>query len=304
MSIQSDYNVCSECGSLQECPHDRDGGTSDTIVRIPLDEHDLYYEMISNTAIPPHTEIFNTYGEDLTNAQLLNQYGFILDVNENDRLFWTMDDVLETLAFGHTTGGIHDSHRQRLAQDLRDVSAYILGGELVFRQSHLLYHEASRENVFCLNSDGIMSHHLWLALFVLSVWRNFPSNERLEPDVAQMAHSILELQAELELEILEDEEEDMDDDDDDRQDRKPIGKVPSDLRIPALLHDITRFAVQLCITRKATSGPEGFSAEQLSDIIDAEVSAIASFLIASVYESVQLINFTPPTCVRPLPFPP
>jgi hypothetical protein len=237
--------------------------------------------MISKTAIPPHTEIFNTYGEDLTNAQLLNQYGFILDVNENDRLFWTMDDVLETLTSGHTTRGIHDSHRQRFAQDLRDISAYILGDELAFGQSQLVYHEASGENVFCLNSDGIMSHHLWLALFVLSVWRNFPNVKRLEPDVAQMAHSILELQAE--LEILEDDEEDTDDQNNGQYDKKPIGKVPADHRIPALLHDIALFAVQLCAARKATSGPEGVSAAQLSDIIDAEVSATCDRFISHRY---------------------
>lgn len=42
--------------------------------------------MVTNTVVPPGEEVFNTYGEDLSNADLLVRYGFMSDVNENDRV--------------------------------------------------------------------------------------------------------------------------------------------------------------------------------------------------------------------------
>ncbi|KAJ7712157.1 hypothetical protein B0H16DRAFT_1814870 [Mycena metata] len=59
------------------------------------DDADNFYEMVSNLPIPPHSEVFNTYGETLTNAQLLVQYGFILDGNDNDHLTWTFDELAQ-----------------------------------------------------------------------------------------------------------------------------------------------------------------------------------------------------------------
>ncbi|KAF9479094.1 SET domain-containing protein [Pholiota conissans] len=269
--LESDYNVCCECGSLYECIHDREEGAKAPGNVSSLDEHDLYYEMVSNTGIPPHTEVFNTYGEDLSNAQLLNQYGFILDVNENDRLLWSADDLLNTFVSGRDTA----SHRERLTQDLRNVSSHFeKSGAPDFGQSQLIYHEASRENIFCLNSDGIMSHHLWLALFVLSVWRTFPGGERVEPEIAQMALSVLELQTELELQDMDDvndNDEDMGSDYDEG-DKIPIRQGTDTPTALVLLIDIAQLAVNLCVTRKAASGPEGYTAEQLTDILDAEAA--------------------------------
>lgn len=46
-----------------------------------------------NNYVPPFTEIFNTYGERLTNAQLLMRYGFLLDGNEHDVLDWSVDEM-------------------------------------------------------------------------------------------------------------------------------------------------------------------------------------------------------------------
>ena len=50
-------------------------------------------DMVANTAIPPHSEVFNTYGELLSNAQLLARYGFMLDENDNDAVTFDLDDV-------------------------------------------------------------------------------------------------------------------------------------------------------------------------------------------------------------------
>ena len=49
--------------------------------------------MVTNDSVPPFTEIFNTYGERLTNAQLLVRYGFLLDGNEHDVLDWSVDEM-------------------------------------------------------------------------------------------------------------------------------------------------------------------------------------------------------------------
>lgn len=52
--------------------------------RGPNDEET--YDMVMTSSISSGSEIFNTYGEHLSNAELFLQYGFLLDVNENDRI--------------------------------------------------------------------------------------------------------------------------------------------------------------------------------------------------------------------------
>lgn len=56
-------------------------------------------DMVTNLYIPPFIEIFNTYGEDLSNAQLLARYGFALsDGNDNDIVSWDLDELEEIAA--------------------------------------------------------------------------------------------------------------------------------------------------------------------------------------------------------------
>ncbi|EJD07545.1 uncharacterized protein FOMMEDRAFT_24889 [Fomitiporia mediterranea MF3/22] len=93
--LESDHEVCRVCGSLKQCPHDIEDEGSDESVTLLKDQglndlNDLENtcEMVTNDFVPPFSEVFNTYGEHLTNAQLLVRYGFILDINENDVLLW------------------------------------------------------------------------------------------------------------------------------------------------------------------------------------------------------------------------
>ncbi|EKM50379.1 uncharacterized protein PHACADRAFT_152301 [Phanerochaete carnosa HHB-10118-sp] len=58
-------------------------------------------DMVSNRLIPAGEEVFNTYGEQLTNAQLLARYGFALDGNENDIVGFEWADMQS--AFGAAT---------------------------------------------------------------------------------------------------------------------------------------------------------------------------------------------------------
>lgn len=50
-------------------------------------------EMVTNDVVYPFSEIYNTYGDELTNAQLLIRYGFLLDNNENDTIAWDKNEV-------------------------------------------------------------------------------------------------------------------------------------------------------------------------------------------------------------------
>ncbi|KAG1880290.1 hypothetical protein C8R48DRAFT_683341 [Suillus tomentosus] len=91
--MESDFDVCAECGSLAECDHDRE-----TLTAVPsrggacslpgVCKPDLALEidtldMCSVKPILPHSEVFNTYGS-LSNAELISRYGFTLPENEYD----------------------------------------------------------------------------------------------------------------------------------------------------------------------------------------------------------------------------
>jgi len=51
-------------------------------------------DMVTNAPIEANEEIFNTYGETLSNAELLVRYGFILDENEHDVVAWKLDELV------------------------------------------------------------------------------------------------------------------------------------------------------------------------------------------------------------------
>ena len=93
--LQSDFDVCVECGSLAECSHDGEpvisgahharAACSLPEARIPafaLAEADTL-DMCAVKPIPPRSEVFNTYGA-LSNAELISRYGFVLPENEHD----------------------------------------------------------------------------------------------------------------------------------------------------------------------------------------------------------------------------
>ncbi|TFY72295.1 hypothetical protein EVG20_g706 [Dentipellis fragilis] len=96
--LETEYDVCAACGSLSECPHDDDltAGPPDLVppgASQAGPDVDNSCEMVSNAPIQANEEVFNTYGEKLTNAELLVRYGFALDGNENDFISWTAEEV-------------------------------------------------------------------------------------------------------------------------------------------------------------------------------------------------------------------
>ncbi|KJA28741.1 hypothetical protein HYPSUDRAFT_61592 [Hypholoma sublateritium FD-334 SS-4] len=264
--LESDYSVCAECGSLYECAHDRDDRALQKIEPpahfvADADKHDLFYEMVSNTEIPPHTEIFNTYGEDLSNAQLLTQYGFILDVNDSDRLSWDIDDVLAITAL---TPGFSTHSRDLVTLDMEHIVASLSADHSIFGDSQLIYREVSDGNAFSLNADGAVSYQLWALVFrICSLEVGLESHNG---DTSKLLSAVLTLQ--IELENMNNEGDSTDDEDEHMDAGEPIHFEQYSLNV---LHAMCHLVVRLCTTRKANSGPEGFTEKQLFDILDTEV---------------------------------
>jgi SET domain-containing protein 6 len=67
-----------ECGSVQECIHDRQGPPLVSDYRSSDSEEDEEdaVEMTTNAVIHPTHEVFNTYGETVSNFELLINFGF------------------------------------------------------------------------------------------------------------------------------------------------------------------------------------------------------------------------------------
>jgi hypothetical protein len=162
------------------------------ISRIPKTQqghHDTdAYEMISNLPILPHSEVFNTYGETLTNAQLLAQYGFVLDANENDSITWEINELRDFA--GAYSARFSDpaccGHVDRLMEVWRGIiqiwpdDARWLHSDLVYSlgttarmdtETTLLQADNGHgpDLVLELNGDARIAHHLWIYCAVLGL---------------------------------------------------------------------------------------------------------------------------------------
>ncbi|PPQ67954.1 hypothetical protein CVT26_005834 [Gymnopilus dilepis] len=254
--LESDYNVCPECGSLQECPHDVEDGSQDggRLASKPkentlVDNHDIFYDMVSNIGIPPDSEIYNTYGEDLTNAQLLGQYGFILDVNDYDRLSWTSGEILQVLMPGR-------SSRPQVLAYLTDVLSWFARNQTLIGQSRLIFYKSSLEDCFLINGEGSLSHQLWSLYFVVSLYRRqlLTTNN----DLQRMLQAVLNYQMTLEAGL---------DDEDDNSISLASSIRLSDPRVRDVLYDIGEMCMAVCLQRKLNSGkPRSHALDLSSDL--------------------------------------
>ncbi|KAI0326642.1 SET domain-containing protein [Cubamyces sp. BRFM 1775] len=164
VQMASDFHVCPICGSLHECPHDRDDNLPPPSLDTPpartqnSTDSDTV-DMVTVRPIPPHSEVFNTYGADLGNASLLARYGFALDAASDT----------DIVTFGWSGSGILvDSDEDMVAfrvvhrEALRATRDIIRGSTLLFAP-----HEDERETRWLMiNSDGQVS----LGLFIWAVW--------------------------------------------------------------------------------------------------------------------------------------
>ncbi|THU98897.1 SET domain-containing protein [Dendrothele bispora CBS 962.96] len=276
--LESEFEVCPECGSLRECPHDQDscdtnllqsGSSTDTI------EEDNCYEMVSNCAIAPHSEVFNTYGETLSNAQLLVQYGFILDVNENDRITWSLEEVYQNVVqmLGEVdvlpTTLTLDLIRALWSQAGKRSDVQFTGGE-----SELLYYcdsnwsttltngNTDSSDTFCINSDGKVSRQLWIfcALFQVFVISSKIHDSSFEADaqyreeaavvVLDLINQMITAQQRIEADMeIQNEEMELDDE-------SPANSEIESENIRNLLSETASTILLLCHQRLSEIGPK------------------------------------------------
>jgi hypothetical protein len=177
--LQSDDIVCPACGTRQECEHDNDPlelsqsirHTSSVIssqedvcsyaLKAPdrLTEYTDSVEMVSTHRISHGEEVFNTYGK-LDNASLLVNYGFMLEVNEDDKVRWfSASDALAQGGFSLTDDEQEDLIEQwskTLLHNIKHtenerVSENRLDNPHILPIHQLLY----------VDADGDLSIYLW-----------------------------------------------------------------------------------------------------------------------------------------------
>ncbi|KAJ6585494.1 hypothetical protein B0H19DRAFT_422123 [Mycena capillaripes] len=254
--LESDFDVCPECGSLQRCVHDE---TADPRSTTLPDDADNFYEMVSNLAIPPNSEVFNTYGETLSNAELLVQYGFILDINDNDHLCWTFNELAQ-FSGNHlsapsswtwdSVGGL--AHFQDLLRSITSLPWDRIS------ESELVHHDHTR--AFCLNGDATISHGLWLYFALLICLRNSTSPpDHSRNSVVILLEELLQCQLTLEqynIALGED---------------TSVPQLPDDERRSSpysVILELARLLALLCGARSARTGRAGVEMTELGDILD------------------------------------
>lgn len=247
LTIQSDYLVCPECGSLGECTHDWDELHASNL-SLRLDhhlEHDTCYEMISNTGIPPNVEVFNTYGETLTNSQLLNQYGFVLDVNEHDRLEWSAQEILDACVQSEET---EDCVVARIFKAGEVILNSLSNLSYFFNHSQLVCRGLDAQSLY-LNDEGNISAGLWASLAAFALLSRFQFTDNIIDSEKQLTE-IAEIQ--LRMESFSEEA-------DNRVERSPASDI---------VLQIARYVDNLCDRRKRQSGkPDSFECN-LSDLLE------------------------------------
>jgi SET domain-containing protein 6 len=272
-SPQSDYDVCSTCGSLNECVHDREEGMgSETTCATDhaaenLLETEGYYEMVSNAPILPNMEVFNTYGENLSNAQLLARYGFALDGNENDRVTWNLEELWTDYV------GLESGRIERITGLWVEVVEKWSDrwGEL-FSESELVQLNPGRvwtggrggneDNVFWVNADGKITHQMWLycALLILG---DGGEDDGIEETLETLS-AAADLQVELEKSTITG---------DNGWEGPGTGIGPNrDLsKIPTVVTGIGHRVVDICLGKKDQIGKIGCHTGQLGRFADVRV---------------------------------
>ncbi len=148
--LETDWQVCSECGSLDKCDHDAQENTSKDLGGHKL-EHS--YDMVLNA--PPPTgetgeglEVFNTYdSRGIDNVHLLCRYGFTLEGNSRDIVLFAVEEVIQA-------GGV--------ATTINDTV-----GDSSLGQSEMI-NTAIRD--LGIDAEGRISIRLWAAFVPAADW--------------------------------------------------------------------------------------------------------------------------------------
>ncbi|KIY46385.1 SET domain-containing protein [Fistulina hepatica ATCC 64428] len=168
--LESDFDVCPECGSLGQCMHDsREGDRGPDDGQMANGDTAVTFEMVTTQAVAAGAEVFNTYGA-LSNAELLVQYGFVLDVNEQDFVAWRSSDVLDLIR-RQTGANLSLDHLLLLCADVCDAlrkTGELWESQLVGEPDDESF-SSSRANAFSVDVDGSLSSALWAAFAVAAI---------------------------------------------------------------------------------------------------------------------------------------
>ncbi|OBZ71035.1 N-lysine methyltransferase SETD6 [Grifola frondosa] len=133
-------------------------------------------DMVTSRAVPPHAEVFNTYGR-LGSAALLARYGFALEGGEADgaTFGWVGSGICGLRAEDGGVGGGADREFARMYGTVRSACGERLSG-LLSEDNAMVYVPGSADGragpCLCINAEAQVSMDLWLwaaveALFVL-----------------------------------------------------------------------------------------------------------------------------------------
>jgi hypothetical protein len=278
---------------------------------------DGMYEMVSNAPILPHSEVFNTYGEKLTNAQLLLRYGFSLDSNENDCITWEWNDLwtFAATALDGEPGGISRADLPRLesvddimhlytrAVDLWSSESSAWGETGLVYTPTALTAVTNRDyiggnpkgytdgTVLRLNADGRISHHLWLYCAMLAYRRVVSATDATVEEVIKQLRDVGSLLTQFESSF-----EESDDSDDGaahggsalRKRLRQLFCSPQDPILQIATQTI-RTILSLCRSRSKHIGNRNLSALDIGEEFDVSVLII----LCSRTQTSWLNNFAP-----------
>jgi hypothetical protein len=270
--LQSDFDVCLECGSADECEHDRadqaDGmkrSPSSSDVRAPRftavvwlispQQVENTCEMVTNAFIPAGAEVFNIYGPLLGNAQLICHYGFALDGNEHDVVSWDAAELADALP-----STLHETQR-RYAAELREWRQDAPSWE----DSDLIFvidrRESSPARSHLVDADGCISRELWIWAAATALAQETSSMNTL-PAAANLADEQIRLERQLEVEDQMDED-----------DEHESGALDDEHDPVAIVYLLIIFEVltSIIVTRE-TKLRRGKSLEEIESLLDVSSS--------------------------------
>ncbi|TBU29242.1 SET domain-containing protein [Dichomitus squalens] len=252
VQLASEYDVCPACGSLSECPHDREDGSllqaDQPIAVTPSIDPTDTVDMVTMRSIPPGVEVFNTYGETLGNAALLARYGFMVNDSEAD-----------TVTFGWPGSSLELGSDESYWNSVYDL--VVKPAEGILASSSLVYFpdmESEMSPLLSIDSDGRVS----IALFIWAIVESMS----VECGAESTGLIISVLRCLLRVEALRD----MQERDEDTEIPSEAGSSPG----PIAAHFLAQTAKELgniCRTRVANMGRveyRGASMEVLGEVFD------------------------------------
>ncbi|KAF8705418.1 hypothetical protein RHS03_05409, partial [Rhizoctonia solani] len=171
--IETDFDVCPICGSLQSCPHDEEeiqGSSNLTEGKTVLENT---CDMVMNAPVSTGDEIFNSYDTSLPNSTLLARYGFILEGNEHDYVSWDTTHLPPSMQ--GCTASLLEELAGTWTEELLNASSLVYDFRNPFGSSvhtdSTLYVQGPAHRVprYRINSDGLVTIELWVTAAVCSV---------------------------------------------------------------------------------------------------------------------------------------